>query len=207
MKTSKITNMGAIVLAAGQSRRMPNANKLLAKLDSRPLISHALATLTQLNLNKVIVVTGFESKEMTDIVASHGVDIAENRDFISGMGTSLATGAAQLPSDLSGCFVVLADMPFVKPETFIALAKGLLEDQTPSTAIAVPVQSGRRGHPVLFGHNWFTKLQTLKGDQGARELLRAAPDRIIRIEVSDPGIFEDIDTTDELAKAGSRIKT
>ncbi len=120
----------------------------------------------------------------------HAVRCANARD---GMGHSLACGA-RAAAGWSFLFVALADMPWVAADTLTRLAAAMA-DGGPD-AVVQPVHQGVPGHPVGFGSAWFPQLAALTGDAGARSVVRAAAaaQRLIRLDVDDPGILEDLDT-------------
>src|SRR5690606_38587619 len=91
-----------------------------------------------------------------------------------------------------GLIIALADMPFVTAATIGALAQALCS----GAGIAVPAMAGRRGNPVGFASQHFDQLLRMRGDTGARALLKAHPTH--EVAVVDPGIFRDIDTMDDL---------
>jgi molybdenum cofactor cytidylyltransferase len=114
-----------------------------------------------------------------------------------GMGASLRAAAQAFPTDATGAFVFLGDMPAIDPATATRLAAAF---KSPNDLIA-PTYLGRRGHPVLFGATWFPALRALTGDEGARALLESAGARLARIPVEDPGIHLDVDRPEDLARA------
>jgi molybdenum cofactor cytidylyltransferase len=64
--------------------------------------------------------------------------------------------------------------------------------------VAAPFHDGRRGHPVGFGAACFDALATLDGDAGARDVVAAHGDALVRLEVDDPGVLRDVDTAADL---------
>jgi molybdenum cofactor cytidylyltransferase len=90
--------------------------------------------------------------------------------------------------------VALADMPYIKPETARIIARALSE----GAAIAAPAYRGERGHPVGFARRFLDDLTGLRGDAGARDILKAHPDWITLYEVDDPGVLRDIDEPSDL---------
>ena len=112
-----------------------------------------------------------------------------------GMGHSLAAGVAH-ELQASGWVVALADMPNVRPQTVRAIAQALSLQR----GIVVPYFHSERGHPVAFGEAFRDELLALHGDNGARAVLHAHPDKVHRLQVDDPGIVQDIDTPEDLQK-------
>jgi molybdenum cofactor cytidylyltransferase len=110
-----------------------------------------------------------------------------------GMGATLAF-AAQHIGDWDGCVVCLGDMPFIETSTYRDIA-----EQVTADTIITPTFDSKHGNPVAFGRNFFTDLAALTGDSGGRGLTSTYPRAIRELQVSDPGILQDIDTLEELA--------
>jgi molybdenum cofactor cytidylyltransferase len=105
------------------------------------------------------------------------------------MGSSLANAIAQC-REWQAALVMLGDMPYIQQPTFEALLNAY---QQGSASIIVPVFNGIQGHPVLFDQCYFDELSKLNGDRGARSIIEAHSERVIHVEVTDPGILIDID--------------
>jgi molybdenum cofactor cytidylyltransferase len=85
-------------------------------------------------------------------------------------------------------------MPWVLADTLRAVAAAVAA----GAPIAAPFHDGRRGHPVGFGRALLPELLELSGDEGARRILAAASERVVRIDVDDPGILRDVDYREDL---------
>ncbi len=112
-----------------------------------------------------------------------------------GMGFSLAESVSKC-YDWEGLLVILGDMPFVNPETYLSLANALRDD-----AICIPIFEGNPGNPVAFGRSFFSSLEKLDGDVGAKNIVQANTQAVIEIPVSDKGILIDIDTPDDVVNS------
>ena len=184
------TDLAAIVLAAGFSRRMGGENKLLKPLAGRPLIGHALENVGALGLGQLVVVLGRSSEAVAPLLPPFAT-VARNARAGEGMGTSLAAGATMLDRSLAGAFVVLGDMPFVARTDYEALASAFRSEG--GEAICIPVHDGRRGHPVLFPAQHFPALARCEGDSGARHILADPSTRLREVENCSPGVLLDFD--------------
>lgn len=203
MTQSGVKELEAVVLAAGRGVRF-GGDKLLAPLNGWPLVASALRTVFLSPVRRAFVVVGPDRSLRTAVETTAARLAAAERlvlvaidDPFEGMGASLAAGARALPDDAAGAFVFLGDMPLVDPSTPARLALAL---NAPEDVIA-PTFQGRRGHPVLFGADWFPALRALSGDEGARALLDKADARLARVPVEDPGIHLDVDRPEDLARA------
>jgi molybdenum cofactor cytidylyltransferase len=185
-----------IVLAAGQSLRFGGVNKLLAKLQGKPLIQHCMEAVTSITPTQIVVVTGHQSKEITSLLDIESIQLVNNSHYAEGMGTSIAAGIKALDEDMDAAFICLADMPLIKPDDFFQLSQGFEPDEQHD--ICVPVFDGQNGHPVLFGRRYFSKLSVLKEDKGARLILAEYSDQINHISFPSKRIRTDIDRPDDI---------
>jgi len=188
--------VAAIVLAAGQSRRMGACNKLLLPIDGVPMIRRVVDNVVASRADPVVVVTGFEPERVENALSDCGVRLVHNPLYEQGMGTSLACGFRALTTQIDGALVCLGDMPFVTASTMDKLIESF-DCLTPG-CICVPVVEERMGHPVLFAERYFEQLQVLDGDSGARQLLNAAGSALARVVVEEDAVFRDIDRKEDL---------
>jgi molybdenum cofactor cytidylyltransferase len=96
----------------------------------------------------------------------------------------------------SGWLAALGDMPRIAPATHRDVKRALAEGAL--IAAAVDAVSGRRGHPVAFGASLGDELVRLDGDEGARTIVTRHREHLVSVNVSDPGIFMDIDMPSDL---------
>jgi molybdenum cofactor cytidylyltransferase len=107
------------------------------------------------------------------------------------MGHSLAAGIRSIGNQWRYVCIGLADMPFVRAESLIALRSTYLAG--PADGIVQPVFDDRPGHPVIFGERYFQEMARLSGDAGARAVIRSHSARLEKVPVDDPGVVQDID--------------
>jgi len=189
--------VAAIVLAAGQSRRMGRANKLLASIDGRPMVVHAVDAMRASKADPVIVVTGHDAGRVEDVLDEASLRLVHNPDFADGLSTSLKVGLDALPDDVAGVLIGLGDMPRIKSGQIDRLIAAF--DPLAGRAICVPTVRGKRGNPVLFATRFLPEMLQISGDVGARHLIGAHADEVFEIEMDDDAPLLDIDTPDALA--------
>ena len=192
-------NIAALILAAGQSRRMGGVNKLLATFGGKPLVRIAAEVALASSATSVTVVTGHHAAAIETALAGLAVTFAHNPDYPDGLSTSLKAGLRALPTGIDGVVVMLADMPKIGPAVIDRLIDGFRPEA--GGEIVVPVWGGRRGNPVLWGARFLGRLSAVAGDAGGRHLLAASGDSVVEIEM-DATVVHDVDTPEALAEAG-----
>jgi molybdenum cofactor cytidylyltransferase len=190
-------NIRGVLLAAGYSKRF-GSNKLLYPLPAgspgagTPIALAAARHFLEALPESVAVIRP-RAQRLGKLLRDAGCNTVVCKNAAEGMGVSLAEGV-RASADAHGWVVALADMPYIKPETARIIAKALSE----GAAIAAPAYRGERGHPVGFARRFLDELSGLRGDAGAREILKAHPDWITLYEVDDPGVLRDIDEPSDL---------
>ncbi|MEX6725968.1 NTP transferase domain-containing protein [Parapedomonas caeni] len=189
--------IGAVVLAAGQSRRMGELNKLLADLGGQPMIRRVCATVRAALGQRPVVVVGHEAEAVRAALAGLDVDVVDNPAYATGMSSSVRAGIQAVSDRYDAVFICLGDMPEVSVESLRALAAAF--DPAAGRDIVVPTLQGRRGNPVLWGRPHFARLKLLEGDAGARDLLELLAPHVAMVEIGRREIVDDVDTPDDLA--------
>ena len=191
----------AVVLAAGMSRRMAAAGpKQLLRFAGKPLLQHALESIHAAGVGEVVLVLGAEAEAIQQQVQLGGATVVLNPDYQQGMGTSLRTGLAAVSSAAGAALVILADQPFVQPET---LQRLIAFHAQSSAQIVLPLYRGFRGNPVLLDRSVFPEVMGLSGDVGCRAIFGSHTQGIHKLEVDDPGILLDIDTEEDLFRVSN----
>ncbi|MEA2439042.1 MAG: hypothetical protein QOH76_466 [Thermoleophilaceae bacterium] len=184
--------IGGVVLAAGGSSRFGGGPKQLASLDGRPLLEHVLIAMTGAPLDRVVVVLGAHADAVSAEVPLHGAEPVVCADWHSGLAASLRTGVAAL----EGCeavAVALGDQPRLSSE---AVARVVSQRGRDELAVRA-TYGGVPGHPVLLERTLLSRVDSLRGDSGARDLLHGVPIR--EVACDGLGSPEDVDTPAELA--------
>jgi molybdenum cofactor cytidylyltransferase len=189
--------VAAIVLAAGQSRRMGPINKLLADIDGKPMTAHVVDAAIASAASPVIVVTGHEPNLLEESLADRDVRFIHNPDFADGLSTSLRAGLMQLDADVDGAVVCLGDMPSVSADHIDRLINAF--DPVAGRAIIVPTFNGKRGNPVLWHRRFFAEMSDVSGDVGARHLIGDNEESLLEVAMDDDAILADLDTPAALA--------
>ncbi len=191
------TRVAAIVLAAGLSSRM-GTNKLLVRIDGKPLLRRVAEAALRSSADPVIVVTGNEAETVEATLSGLAVSIVRNPDFRKGLSTSLIRGIDAVPEKCDGAVIMLGDMPGVSPELIDRLIAAFNPEG--GWEICVAIYNNKRGNPVLWSKRFFVEIRKLKGDVGAKSLIAENPKLVCEIDASEDGLPIDIDTPEALER-------
>jgi len=195
--------ISAIVLAAGESRRM-GSPKALLRYAGQTFIARVCESLLSAGVDEVLVVLGARAEEVRQSVPSHpALRLVINPDYVKGQLSSLIAGLCALSPQSEAAIVALVDHPLIRAETFAFLLRSFRERWCP---IIVARCQDRRGHPVLFAREVYPELLAAPLDQGAKVVVRKDPARVREIQLDDPGILADIDTPADYARFISRTQ-
>jgi len=188
----------AIIVAAGESRRLGQPKQLLPWRDST-LLAHAVTEAAAV-CERVIVVTGAARETVENAVPADLAECVFNPDWRVGMGTSIAAGV-RLADDADAALLLLCDQPLIGRDDLAAL---LALWQNAPAVPAAAAYAGAAGVPAVFPRSWFARLTALRGDHGARALLRdnnGMPAAAIPT-LEMPSAATDIDTLEDLERLG-----
>jgi molybdenum cofactor cytidylyltransferase len=192
--------LAGVLLAAGESSRFRDGNKLLARVDGEPIVRRAARTLVESDCTPLFVVVGHEAERVREALSGLPFETVANDEYARGQATSVRAAVEALSDrdDPVGAAVfALGDMPFVAPESVRRLVAVYRAGRATAAAAA---HDGERGNPVLFDARYFGRLADVEGDVGGRELLRSGDDAVL-VETGDPGVRADVDTVADLREA------
>ncbi len=195
-----MSNVAAIVMAAGSSTRMGSPKPLL-DWGGRTLVEYQVTEMRAAGIERVIVVLGSHADEIRPLIEKSGADPLVNEDYKNGRASSLRLAANALPDDTRTILVLNVDQP--RPHT---VTEALLRaHEAGGNLITVPSFSGRRGHPVALAGWLLPDLrqvqQVTKGLQG---LLRKYDSDVAETPIASEVVLLDINTPEEYEAA---IKT
>jgi molybdenum cofactor cytidylyltransferase len=190
--------IGAVVLAAGQSRRMGRPKMLLPWRDNCTMIGHVVSTLLEAHIDPVVVVGGANFDQLQGALTGLPVRLAYNDRFAeTEMLASLQIGLRQLDTDTNATLIVLGDQPTVE----VAVVHAVVEAYHRSRAhLVVPSYQMRRGHPWLVARDLWQEIMTLPLDSSLRDFLNQRAGAIAYVVVESPGILKDMDTPEDYQK-------
>ena len=187
-------NIGIVILAAGESKRMGTPKQLLT-FDNKMLINKAIDIAISTQLKSVVLVLGaFKVKIEANIIQDE-ISIVENINWNEGMASSVRVGLEKLieiSPNIEGVVFMVCDQPFVTKEVIEELIN--VQAETGFEA-AASHYNGKIGTPALLLKSHFNALFQLKGDTGARKILLENSEKVAIVDF-DAGIF-DIDTPED----------
>ena len=185
-------NIVGLLLAAGSATRF-GSDKLSHALPHGVPIAVQAARHLKSEVATVFAVVKPETRELAAALRAEGCQVVICANAAEGMGASLACGA-RAAGKADGYLVALADMPFVRRSSIAAVRDALAA----GAVLVAPYFRARRGHPVGISGLFFDELLNLKGDEGAKHLLKENAEKLVKIPIGDPGVIRDIDTPGDL---------
>lgn len=197
-------NIAAVVLAAGRSTRMGAVNKMLAEIGGKPLVRIAAEQALASRAKPVIVVTGHQHEKVEKALGDLPVRFVHNPDYAEGLGTSLRTGIAAVPTEADGVIVCLGDMPQVDSGLINKLLAAF--DPEKGALVVVPSIDGKRGNPVVWSRRFFNELMSISGDVGARHLIGQYGEALVEVPLKGEAALTDVDTPESLNAVKAEIE-
>lgn len=187
----------AIVLAAGESRRMGRP-KLALPWGKTTVLGQVLATYTHAGVDNLLVVTG-GNRDQVEALIGDSARVVFNPDYARGeMLSSLQCGVRNLEPACKAILIALADQPLLRSDSVKAVIAAYQDSSQAS--IVVPSYQLRRGHPWLATAIHWDEILELRAPLSLRDFLRRHQEEIHYVTVDDPGVLQDLDTPDDYLK-------
>ena len=184
--------ISAILLAAGQSKRMNGENKLAKEIQGIPLLKLSVKNILASSINELVIVLGYQKEIIEKLIDKHKkIKIVFNKNFENGMASSIKTGLLHCSEKSEAFFICLGDMPLVNHNIYNQLIKSKYNKK-----IIVPTYKGQQGNPVLFDKSMKDNIMNILGDTGAKKILELNKDKILNLEINDQSIAKGFDTQD-----------
>ena len=181
----------AILLAAGQSKRMKSENKLIKLYKNKPLINYSLNVLTKSKVNKIIIVLGHQHKELKKIIKKNKkIIFTYNKNYKKGMASSIKIGLKKISKNDKGFIVAQSDMPFVKQSDINKICRSIKSKKFLIHALKYKT---RVGNPIGFDSSLIKKLKNIKGQFGAKFMVKRLKNRTNFIKTMSIKSFKDFD--------------
>ena len=194
--------VSAILLAAGESRRMGQVNKLALPIDGVPLVLHTLQTLLQSHLGEVIVVVGHEQDRVRNLLEGESVRIVSNEYFRQGQMTSVVCGMQALQQACEGVMVCLCDQALLQVADINRLVDHFLASPVP---VLVPTYQGQRGNPIILASQHRADIIKAEANLGCKHFIENNPQLVTTLEFDNDHVVFDLDTPDDYAQLQQRL--
>lgn len=192
----------AIVLAAGESRRM-GSPKMLLPYNDVTVIEQVIRNLLASSVDRVVVVLGSDREEILKLTRRYDVFHCYNDDYKSGMLSSVKCGFYSLPEGCIGALIMPGDQPMTGTaeinrviSAFTASDKGLV----------MAAHNGKRGHPLIVDMKYMDEVLNLKDEEGLRALASRHPEDVLESDTDDASVLRDIDTQEDYMNEISKTK-
>lgn len=192
----------AIILAAGESKRM-GSPKMLLPFNGSTMMECVITNVAKSIVDKIVVVVGAERETLTQLAGKLNVEYCYNENFKEGMLSSVQCGFRYLPSDCKGSLVFQGDQPLITFDTINAVINGYASSEK---GIVIPVFDKKRGHPILIDMKYRNDIDKLSPDKGLRSLAYRFPADVLEVDTYEPGILRDFDTYEQYKKGINLMK-
>ena len=183
--------ISAILLAAGKSKRLVKENKLLKIYKKKPLINHSLKSLLKSKIGKILIVLGFEKNKVKKIIIKNKkIRFIFNKDYEKGIATSIKCGLNKISKKNKGFIIVQSDMPFIKTKHINKICNSIQKKKHLVHALKF---KNRVGNPIGFDISVLNKFKKIKGDVGAKFMVKRLKESTNFIKVDSQKIFKDFD--------------
>ena len=180
-----------ILLAAGLSKRMKSENKLIKLYKNKPLINYSLNILKKSKANKIIIVLGHQYKEVKKIIKKNKkIIFTFNKNYKKGMASSIKMGLKKVSKNDDGFIVAQSDMPFVKLSDINKICRSI---KTKKFLVHALKYKNRLGNPIGFDISLIKKFKNIKGQFGAKFMVKRLKNRTNFINISSLKSFKDFD--------------
>lgn len=193
----------AVVLAAGSSSRMQGRHKMMLPLGNEPVVRHTVQQVLAAKPEEVVVVTGFNGKQVIQALLDLPVEFQSNPRYEEGQMTSVAAGVAALQKPTDVVMVCLGDMVLLRSDDYRELVEAYAS--MPHESILVPLLDGQRGNPVLFSPGFVPEVIGGQRNLGCRKLIADNPDEVYAYEATHDRYFVDMDTPEDYDAVLARI--
>lgn len=188
--------ISAILLSAGLSKRFKNGNKLIYKFYRREILLYSLKNILKSKIDEILIITGKDHNKIKKILPKNKkIKIIKNLKYKNGLSSSIKSGIKNINCNSKGFFICLGDMPFFTNNSYNKMIKSFNKS---SKYPLVAFFKDQMRNPVLFPMSFLKKLNTIKGDMGAKKII--IKNKYNKIKFSRSKIFCDIDTLDDIKK-------
>jgi len=190
-----MTTVSAVLLAAGESRRMGEVNKLELLVDGIPLLRRTTETLLASELQEIVVVLGHEAEKTRAILEGLPLNFVENEAYREGQMTSVYKGLSSLSRVCDGVMICLSDQPLLETDDVNVLIEAF--GTRSHGSILVPTFEGQRGNPIVFDYEHRQGILNGERNLGCKKLIEKSPEQVCSFEMNNKHVVVDLDTPEQ----------
>ncbi|MEN3334795.1 MAG: molybdenum cofactor cytidylyltransferase [Blastocatellia bacterium] len=195
--------ISAILLAAGESRRMGEFKQLLMYA-GRTFVECCADHLLASRVDELVVVTGHREADVRRALGERAVRFVHNADYRDGMSSSVKRGLAGVSPAATAVLVALVDQPQIDSSI---INRVIAEYEKHAALIVIPTYHGRNGHPVLIDLQLRDQLLAFDASQGLRQVIHAQAADVLHIEVATDAVLTDFDYPEDYQRLALRKKS
>jgi molybdenum cofactor cytidylyltransferase len=186
----------ALVLAAGESKRMGESKQLLP-FENKTIIETVIDHIMHSEVDEILIVLGSNREEIERTIKDLPVKSVHNPHFKEGMLSSIQKGFVSLPKEAKAVLVFLGDQPMIPSSSVDQIINAYRSSEK---GIILPVYRHKRGHPILIDSKYYQEVADLNPGIGLRELIHNHPDDILEVELDTSSVIKDIDTPEDYSR-------
>ena len=195
--------ISAILLAAGESKRMENENKLLKEIDGISILQYSIKNILGSAIDELIIVLGHE-KEIVEktIEKNKKIKLIYNENYKNGIFTSIKTGLKSISKKTEAFFLCLGDMPNVNQNIYNKIIKSrdtYNKKLKPNLRreIIIPSYENKQGNPILFSKFMKNEIIKIKNDDEIKKIIELNKEKILNVPIKSDGVILDFDTQND----------
>jgi molybdenum cofactor cytidylyltransferase len=185
--------INAVILAAGESKRMGQTKALLG-FGETTFLGQIISVIKSSDVDRVSVVLGADAECIKQSVDLSGTEVVINKDYKKGQLSSLIAALESIPPAAEAILVCLVDHPFISRVVINRIVSKFRETGSP---IVVPVFEKKRGHPAVFAASLFKELANAPLEEGARYVVKCNAEKVKEVEVEDGKVLAGINTPED----------
>lgn len=190
--------VSAILLAAGESKRMGEQDKLFLKYKGAWIVNHVMQNLWASNKSELVIVMNNNDNQLLNGQISEEIQVVVNADYKKGMTTSIQAGVKAASDNASGFMICLADQPLMKKDDYNEIIERFeLLVKHDAKAIVVPMYKSKKGNPVIFSASYRHAILAHQNMEGCKEIVQSNKQHVYPLEVRNDHILRDVDTPED----------
>lgn len=193
--------VSAILLAAGESKRMGEQDKLFLMYEGKWIINHTMQNLWACKKSELIIVMSNNDNNLLDGESSEEIRVVVNPHFKKGMTTSIQAGVKAAKESNNGYMICLADQPLMQKKDYDEIINRFeLIYAHDKDCIIIPTYRGQKGNPVIFSSSYRQTILDHQHMEGCKEIVKANKQHVYVVAMDSDRVLRDVDTPEDYKK-------